>query len=184
MVAQVAVSLVLLIAGSMLIRSSIRAVKMDTGYDTKHVLSLELRFPEEKYSADRRLPWSASFAHGCRPCRAWLRLPAHARRMAVAFEPLQFRSMEKSRRPKIRGRSSTTRTFSRTTFRRWAFRCCSGRGFEAQAGQPEHPSFSANLLRNCCGRDRTRLAAACAWRPAGSSRVRDELASRWAERTK
>jgi predicted permease len=54
-VAQVAVSLVLLIAGSMLIRSSIRAVKMDTGYDTKHVLYLEFRFPEgEKYGADRR----------------------------------------------------------------------------------------------------------------------------------
>jgi predicted permease len=53
-VAQVAVSLVLLIAGSMLIRSSIRAVKMDTGYDTKHVLDLEVRFPEgEKYGADR-----------------------------------------------------------------------------------------------------------------------------------
>jgi predicted permease len=52
-VAQVAVSLVLLIAGSMLIRSSIRAVKMDTGYDSKHALSLELRFPEGKrYSAE------------------------------------------------------------------------------------------------------------------------------------
>ena len=54
-VAQVAVSLVLLIAGSMLIRSSIRAVKMDTGYDSQHVLSLELRFPEgDTYGADRR----------------------------------------------------------------------------------------------------------------------------------
>ena len=55
MVAQVAVSLVLLIAGSMLIRSAIRAVKMDPGYDTKHVLSLELRFPEgERYDSERR----------------------------------------------------------------------------------------------------------------------------------
>jgi predicted permease len=54
-VAQVAVSLALLIAGSMLIRSAIRAVKMDTGYDSKHVLSLEIRFPEgDQYSADRR----------------------------------------------------------------------------------------------------------------------------------
>ena len=34
MAAQVAVSLMLLIAGSMLIRSSMRALKMDTGYDT------------------------------------------------------------------------------------------------------------------------------------------------------
>jgi hypothetical protein len=34
MAAQVAVSLVLLIAGSMLIRSSIRALQMDTAYDS------------------------------------------------------------------------------------------------------------------------------------------------------
>jgi len=55
MAAQVAVSLTLLIAGSMLIRSSIRAVKMDTGYDSKHVVSVELRFPEDqKYNAVRQ----------------------------------------------------------------------------------------------------------------------------------
>jgi predicted permease len=55
MAAQVAVSLMLLIAGSMLIRSSIRALKMDTGYDSKHVVSLELRFPEgQKYNAARQ----------------------------------------------------------------------------------------------------------------------------------
>jgi putative ABC transport system permease protein len=54
--AQVGVSLVLLIAGSMLIRSSIHALKMDTGYDTRHVVNLDLQFPEgPKYSADRRL---------------------------------------------------------------------------------------------------------------------------------
>jgi predicted permease len=55
MAAQVAVSLMLLIAGSMLIRSSIRALRMDTGYDSKHVVSLELRFPEgQKYNAERQ----------------------------------------------------------------------------------------------------------------------------------
>jgi len=53
--AQVAVSLVLLIAGSMLIRSSFRSLQMDTGYDSKHVVSLEPRFPEgQKYSAGRQ----------------------------------------------------------------------------------------------------------------------------------
>jgi putative ABC transport system permease protein len=53
--AQVAVSLVLLIAGSMLIRSSIHALKMDTGYDARHVVNLDLQFPEgPKYNADRR----------------------------------------------------------------------------------------------------------------------------------
>ena len=55
MAAQVAVSLMLLIAGSMLTRSSIRALKMDTGYDSERVVSLELRFPEgQKYGADRQ----------------------------------------------------------------------------------------------------------------------------------
>ena len=44
--AQVSLSLVLLIAGSMLIRSSIHSLKMDTGYDGKQVVDLELQFPE------------------------------------------------------------------------------------------------------------------------------------------
>ena len=43
---QVSVSLMLLVAGSMLIRSSIRALKMDTGYDSKHGLDLEFKFPD------------------------------------------------------------------------------------------------------------------------------------------
>ena len=44
--AQVALSLVLMIAGSMLIRSSINSLKMETGYDSKHVVDLDLQFPE------------------------------------------------------------------------------------------------------------------------------------------
>jgi len=43
---QVSVSLVLLVAGSMLIRSSIRALTMETGYESKHGLDLELKFPD------------------------------------------------------------------------------------------------------------------------------------------
>jgi predicted permease len=43
---QVAVSAVLVIAGSLLIHSAIRAVRMDTGYDDAHVIDLTLRFPE------------------------------------------------------------------------------------------------------------------------------------------
>jgi predicted permease len=55
--AQVALSLVLMIAGSMLIRSSINSLKMETGYDGKHVVDLDLQFPEgpEKYTAARKL---------------------------------------------------------------------------------------------------------------------------------
>jgi predicted permease len=53
--AQVALSLVLMIAGSMLIRSSVNSLKMKTGYDGKHVVDLDLQFPEgAKYSAARK----------------------------------------------------------------------------------------------------------------------------------
>jgi predicted permease len=53
---QVAMSLVLMIAGSMLVRSSIRALEMDTGYEAKHVVDLNFQFPEgATYSADQKL---------------------------------------------------------------------------------------------------------------------------------
>ena len=52
MALQVTVSLVLMIAGAMLVRSSIRALKMDTGYNAKQIVSLNLQFPEgANYSA-------------------------------------------------------------------------------------------------------------------------------------
>ena len=53
--AQVALSAVLLIAGSMLIRSAINSLKMETGYETKHVVELDLQFPEgPKYNVARK----------------------------------------------------------------------------------------------------------------------------------
>ncbi|HLJ46140.1 MAG TPA: ABC transporter permease [Bryobacteraceae bacterium] len=53
--AQVALSLVLMIAGSMFIRSSIHALKAETGYDSKHVIALTLQFPETaKYNLARK----------------------------------------------------------------------------------------------------------------------------------
>ncbi len=54
--AQVALSLVLMIAGSMLIRSSINSLKMETGYDSQHVVALDLQFPEgPNYTGARKL---------------------------------------------------------------------------------------------------------------------------------
>jgi predicted permease len=44
--AQVAVALALMIAGSMLIHSSIRSLKVDTGYEMRHIVNLNLQFPE------------------------------------------------------------------------------------------------------------------------------------------
>jgi predicted permease len=53
---QVALSLVLMIAGSMLIRSSIKSLKMETGYDSKHVVDLNFQFPEgSKYGVTRKI---------------------------------------------------------------------------------------------------------------------------------
>jgi predicted permease len=43
---QVAVCLVLMIVGGLLIRSSIRALEMKTGYETRRVLFLDLNFPD------------------------------------------------------------------------------------------------------------------------------------------
>ncbi len=53
---QVALSLVLMIAGSMAIRSSINSLAMDTGYESKRVFALSFQFPEtSKYAAARKL---------------------------------------------------------------------------------------------------------------------------------
>ena len=53
--AQVAVSLALMIAGAMLVRSAIHTLNMNTGYDGAHIVDLSLQFPEEsKYTADHK----------------------------------------------------------------------------------------------------------------------------------
>ena len=123
MAAQVAVSLVLLIAGSMLIRSSMRALHMDTGYDSKHVVSLELRFPEgQKYSADRQatlvrelrtrlaaLPGVAAITSAWAPDGAGFRTAAVS---LASDKPNYFQTL--------------------------GIPLLFGRGFQTQAGQPEN----------------------------------------------
>lgn len=53
---QVALSLVLMIAGSMLIRSAVHVLTMETGYEDKKVIDLDLQFPEKpQYSVDRKV---------------------------------------------------------------------------------------------------------------------------------
>ena len=53
--AQVAVALALMIAGSMLIHSSIRALKVDPGFEMKHEVDVDLKFPEgAQYTAERK----------------------------------------------------------------------------------------------------------------------------------
>ena len=53
--AQVAVSLALMIAGSMLVRSAIHTLNMNTGYDGDHIVDLNLQFPEEsQYTTEHK----------------------------------------------------------------------------------------------------------------------------------
>jgi macrolide transport system ATP-binding/permease protein len=53
--AQVSLSLVLLIVGSMMVRGAVNAISTDPGYDNTHLAMLDLQFPEAaRYSADRK----------------------------------------------------------------------------------------------------------------------------------
>ncbi|HEX3683971.1 MAG TPA: ADOP family duplicated permease [Bryobacteraceae bacterium] len=53
--AQVCLSLVLMIAASLFVRGAIHSIRTDTGYDSKHVIDLDLQFPEEsKYTSDHK----------------------------------------------------------------------------------------------------------------------------------
>lgn len=52
---QVSVALALMIAGGMLVHSSLHALKVDTGYEIKHLANLNLSFPEgAQYTAERK----------------------------------------------------------------------------------------------------------------------------------
>ncbi|MBN9661657.1 MAG: ABC transporter permease [Acidobacteria bacterium] len=54
-IAQVALSLVLVAAANTAIRSSVRSVSIDTGYESRQVLALSVQFPETlKYSAPQK----------------------------------------------------------------------------------------------------------------------------------
>jgi macrolide transport system ATP-binding/permease protein len=138
MVAQVAVSLVLLIAGSMLIRSAIRAVKMDPGYETGRVLSLDLRFPEgERYNAERR-------ATLVREVRARLSSLPGVVSITSARAPDSggFRTAAVSVNGEPPSPQNTQAILYYTYIQPNYFQTLSiplvfGRGFEAQAGQPE-----------------------------------------------
>jgi predicted permease len=56
---QVALSLVLLITGSMLLRSALHSLELDTGYEARRVVNLDLQFPETlKYKAGGQLAFT------------------------------------------------------------------------------------------------------------------------------
>src|SRR5262249_32273353 len=137
--AQVAVSLALLIAGSMLIRSAIQTLRTNTGYDGGHVVDLRLQFPEEsKYTAGYRaflvrdlrtrvaaLPGVADVTSARAPD------DNGGRRAAVSLnqDPPSARNM----------RAILYYTWAQANyFQTLGIPLLLGHGFQAQAGQPEH----------------------------------------------
>jgi putative ABC transport system permease protein len=136
--AQVAVSLVLMIAGSMLIHSSIHLLNTDPGYENKHVVDLELRFPEgPKYNADRRLalvrelrnrlagvPGVAAISSACSPDGGCVRTAA----VSINGEKPSAHNTQ----------AVLYYTFVQPNyFQTLSIPLLSGRGFVSESGQPE-----------------------------------------------
>jgi predicted permease len=137
--AQVAISLVLMIAASMLTRSAIHAIRMNTGYDGRHVVDLSLQFPEQsKYTAGYKavlvrelrtriaaLPGVAAITNARAPD------DNGGRRAAVSLNGVQ---------PSARNMQAMLYyTWAQPNyFQTLGIRLLSGSGFPPQAGQPEH----------------------------------------------
>jgi len=159
--AQVALSLVLMIAGSMLIRSSINSLKLETGYDTKHVVDLDLQFPEgPKYTAARKLALVQELrARLGGPARELLPSPAPGRRVITAFSQPPLRSMERNSRRRVCSRCTTLRP-GQTTSRLLAFPCFWAAASHRKPASQSAPSSLANQPPDNCGRERAPSAAA------------------------
>jgi predicted permease len=138
MAVQVAISLMLLIAGSMLIRSSIRALNMDTGYDSKHGISLDLKFPEgAKFNA-------ASQGALVRALRTHLAaVPGVAATTSgIAPDGQGLRTTAISLNGEIPSAKNTNavlfyRYIQENYFQTMSIPLLFGRAFQAQAGEPE-----------------------------------------------
>jgi predicted permease len=136
---QVAVSLVLMISGTMLIRSSLQALEMATGYDGKRIVDLSLRFPEgPKYPPGRRL----AVIHELRK-----RLAVLPRVAAVTNARAPDDGGVRAAAVSLNGEEPTSRNRQGVLYYTWVqtnyfqtlgIRLLAGSGFHLQAGQPEH----------------------------------------------
>ncbi len=134
---QVAVSVTLMIAAGLLVRSASQALRMDTGYDLEHLAEVSLQFPEEPiYTAD----YKASVMRDVRGRLAALpgvtaitsaRSPSHPGGMRAAVS--------------LNGEAPSPRNVRATVYYTWVqpnyfetlgIPISRGRGFQAEAGQP------------------------------------------------
>lgn len=129
--AQVAFSLVLMIAGSMAIRSSIKSLEMDTGYESKHVIDLDFQFAEaSKYTAARKL----ALVHELRT-----RLAALPGVAAITSARPPGDSRFRTAAVSLENVQSTLHYgyVQANYFQTLGIPLFMGRGFQSQAGQPE-----------------------------------------------
>jgi predicted permease len=136
---QVAVSLALMIAGGMLVRSAIHAVRMNTGYQGDHVIDLSLQFPEDaRYTADRK----AVLVRNLRT-----RLAAHPGVTAVTSARAPNDSGGRRAAVSLNGEPPSPLNRHAMLYYTWVeanyfptlgIPLSSGRGFQSQSGQPEH----------------------------------------------
>ena len=136
--AQVALSLVLMIAGSMLIRSAINSLKMDTGYEIKNVVELDLQFPEgPKYNDARKLALVDEL-------RTRLAAVPGVAVLTSARPPVE--NFSQTAAASLGEQKSSTQnvqlihyTYVQSNyFQTLGIRMLLGRSFRSQAGQPEH----------------------------------------------
>jgi predicted permease len=137
--AQVAVSLALMIAGSMLVRSAIHTLNMKTGYDGDQIVDLNLQFPEDsQYTAEHK----AALVHDLRT-----RLTALPGVVALTSARAPDDNGGRRAAVSINGEHPSARNMDALLYYTWVqanyFQTLGvpmllGRGFQSEASHPEH----------------------------------------------
>jgi predicted permease len=135
---QVAVSVTLMIAAGLLVRSASQALRMDTGYDVDHLVEVSLQFPEGTYTANHKAALMRDVHNRLRALPGVTaitsaRSPTHPGGLRAAVS--------------LNGEAPSTRNSLATMYYTWVqpnyfetlgIPLSRGRAFQAQAGQPGH----------------------------------------------
>jgi predicted permease len=140
--AQVAVSLALMIAGGLLVRSANQALHMETGYDGERVINLQIEFPEERrYTTNDK-------AALVRDLRSRIAALPGVTSVATARAPID-RGVRRAAISLTGDRPSASRMdavlyytwVDANYFETLGIPLSRGRGFRAESGQPERAAI-------------------------------------------